>query len=169
MMLRGRKRSAEGGFSLIELMVVVLIIGILLAIAVPTFLSAQSSAKRRAATANVREALSAGRVVFADIGTFDSAAPRPFDQSALRAAEPSFLWTGEAGDSTAPNEISWKSVSSTEVHYAARSKGGDCFLIRDRVSGGAGGGTTYGKNVDAATCRAGDPTTYEPSSVAAGW
>ena len=44
----------EQGFTLIELMVVVLIIGILVAVAVPVFVSASANAKIRTCQANLR-------------------------------------------------------------------------------------------------------------------
>lgn len=150
-------------------MMVVFIIGVLLAIAVPTLLSAQERAKARVATSHARQALSAGRVLYAGVNTFDSAATVPFDLSGLRSTEPSLSWTVEGGESTGPEMVSWDSISSTEVRYAVKSKAGDCFLIRDSVSPGSDGGTTYGKNVAPPTCRAGDATSYEASSVAADW
>ncbi len=53
--LRARRdRDDESGFTLIELMVVVLIIAILIAIAIPTFLGAQNKAKDRAAQSSLR-------------------------------------------------------------------------------------------------------------------
>jgi type IV pilus assembly protein PilA len=48
---------SEGGFTLIELMVVLLILAILLAIAIPTFLGVTKSANDRAAQSNLNTAL----------------------------------------------------------------------------------------------------------------
>ncbi|MFM7616128.1 MAG: prepilin-type N-terminal cleavage/methylation domain-containing protein, partial [Actinomycetes bacterium] len=50
------KRIDEQGFTLIELMVVVLIIAILIAIAIPTFLGARQRAQDRAAQSSLRNA-----------------------------------------------------------------------------------------------------------------
>ena len=51
--MRNRVHTQQG-FTLIELMIVILIIAILVAIAVPVFLSARSNAQRRTCQANLR-------------------------------------------------------------------------------------------------------------------
>jgi type IV pilus assembly protein PilA len=61
-------RRHEDGFTLIELMVVVLIIAILLAIAIPTFLGAQNRARDRAAQSDLRNAITAAKTIATDHG-----------------------------------------------------------------------------------------------------
>jgi type IV pilus assembly protein PilA len=56
--------SAEAGFTLIELMVVLLILAILLAIAIPTFLGVTGSANDRAAQSNLNTALTNAKTVY---------------------------------------------------------------------------------------------------------
>ena len=61
-----RLNSEDRGFTLIELMVVVLIIAILIAIAIPTFLGARSRAQDKQAQSNLRNALTAEKTFYTD-------------------------------------------------------------------------------------------------------
>ncbi|HEX4904023.1 MAG TPA: prepilin-type N-terminal cleavage/methylation domain-containing protein [Acidimicrobiales bacterium] len=64
--LRRRLTKDEEGFTLIELMVVVLIIAILIAIAIPTFLGAQDRARDRGAQSDLRNAVTAAKTIATD-------------------------------------------------------------------------------------------------------
>src|SRR5437660_6034546 len=86
----------DRGFTLIELMVVVLIIAILIAIAIPTFLGARDRANDRAAQANVRNAFTATRIWYTDKQSYSAL---PADMATV---EPSLNWTTSALDAASP-------------------------------------------------------------------
>src|SRR5438067_8005628 len=70
--IRDRLNNDDKGFTLIELMVVVLIIAILIAIAIPTFLGARQRAQDRAAQSDLRNGLTAEKTVYTDNQTYDT-------------------------------------------------------------------------------------------------
>src|SRR5207248_8154043 len=71
-LIERRHKGQEEGFTLIELMVVVLIIAILIAIAIPTFLGARSRAQDRQAQSNIRNALLAEKTYYTDKQAYTS-------------------------------------------------------------------------------------------------
>ena len=68
--LKRRLAREESGFTLIEMLIVLVILGILLAIAVPSYLGFKDRANRGAAQANVRSAVPAVEAYYADHGNY---------------------------------------------------------------------------------------------------
>src|SRR5579884_2204624 len=91
----------DEGFTLIELMVVILIIAILLAIAIPTFLGARSRAQDRAAQSSLRNALTSADVAYANTNDYTQATT-----SGLSSLEPALSFVAAGTASTGPNSIS---------------------------------------------------------------
>ncbi|HJU02352.1 MAG TPA: prepilin-type N-terminal cleavage/methylation domain-containing protein, partial [Actinomycetes bacterium] len=127
----------EGGFTLIELMVVVLIIAILIAIAIPTFLGARTRAQDRAAQASLRNALVAAKSIYTDTQSYATA-----EAAGLATVEPSLTYKAKGAASTGQNDVSADGTTTNSNMWsaAALSASGTCFWIKDDVSSG----TTYG-------------------------
>jgi type IV pilus assembly protein PilA len=118
-------------------MVVVLVIGILLAIGVPTYLGARERAQDQAARSTLRSAQTTAAVVYTDNGTY-----RDANVANMRAAEPGFTWRGSNSASRDQDEISIAATrDGSEWGAATLSDSGDCFYIRLR----ADGSTLYGQ------------------------
>jgi type IV pilus assembly protein PilA len=115
----------EDGFTLIELMVVVLIISLLIVIALPTFLGARNRAQDVAAKSTVREALTAGRVVFSTEETY-LAATIPV----LQGIDNAVVWVDETTISSDPTIVS-RDITGGVLMLAAYSRAGNCFFLRD--------------------------------------
>lgn len=79
-------REKDRGFTLIELMIVVLIVAILVAIAIPTFLGQRKEAEDSAAKSNLRNALATEKAYYAG-----GAAAFTDDLDTLNAIEPSLF------------------------------------------------------------------------------
>ncbi len=126
----------EGGFTLIELMVVVLIIAILIAIAIPTFLGARTRAQDRAAQSNLRNALTAEKTYYTDTQAYTAVT------ASLDAIEPQLKYNGDTIPAN-DNEI-YVSASGGTVILGTKSASGTCFYIKD-VATGSGPGTFYAK------------------------
>ncbi len=136
-------RSDEDGFTLIELMVVVLIIGILLAIAIPTFLGARNRANDRSAQSNLRNALTAEKTIYTDNEVYTATDAAGI--TALSAVEPSLTWVGVAS-SYANRNVSAVSAAPQSVVLATQSATGTCWFVADIATPGTPSGTFYAQN-----------------------
>ncbi len=130
--LAKRSQDDEQGFTLIELMVVVLIIAILIAIAIPTFLGARQRAQDRAAQSDIRNGLTAEKTVYTDAQSYST----DTTTAGMKGVESSLDWGGKLTVVASADNLS---VCLTET-----SKSGTVFAIAD-VSSGANAGTYFAK------------------------
>src|SRR6478672_9901759 len=119
--LRARREDEEG-FTLIELMVVVLIIAILIAIAIPTFLGARSKAQDRAAQSNLRNALTAEKTFYTDSQTYSANAA-----SDIKPIEPNLVF--DNSDPTKGIVLSVNGTAGDTLCLTKTSASGQVFSV----------------------------------------
>ena len=121
----------ERGFTLIELMTVILIIAILILLALPTFLGARERAWDRAAQADIRNAFAAERAYYSDTLTYTTV---PAEMTAIEAAI-----TYVDGDTPLVSHVAYlhHHVIPNEIFVSAMSSSGTCWYLREIDGGGA--------------------------------
>jgi prepilin-type N-terminal cleavage/methylation domain-containing protein len=136
----------ESGFTLIELMVVLLIIAILLAIAIPTFLTVSGGARDRAAQSNATNALTDLIAYYQNAQNFGPGSATDL-ATAMGTAEPTFTWVNGANACTTTNASKCVSVQNFDVSsqsdYQAvvisvlSANANNCWFVANLQSGSA--------------------------------
>jgi len=123
-------RRDEHGFTLLELMIVVMIIAILVGIGVPTWAAARSRADESAARAVLSNGQRAVRSVLADADM-----PSTLTTVELASSEPAITFNDDATPAQAEdNEVS-VAVGAEYVILATHSRGDGCLAVREQLSG----------------------------------
>ena len=140
----------EGGFTLTELAVAMLVVGILSSIAVPSFLGARNNAYDKEAQASVNAALVAAQAHYAQYGDYSDSMTATCATSAnmpadLQKLDPNIDFITSATSSTGPRQVS---INSIEVFNSndeslgcqgffamALSRSGTCWIGRNTVEG----------------------------------
>lgn len=163
--IRKRLDRSEEGFTLIELMVVVLIIAILIAIAIPTFLGARQKAQDKQAQSNVRNALVTEDVFYVDAQVYTDV------NATLDLLEPQLDWgspTAAAAGVMAYVDDTTATLAQTLV-LSSTSASGTVFCLGKTATGVGVAGTFYSKTAGCnATHTAAEVAAWSPTTTG-GW
>ena len=154
----GRRQPAtsayepEGGFTLIELMVVILILAILVAIGLASLLGARTRAQDAAARSHARQALGTAKTIFQVDENYLAATI-----TALSDAEPALRFVASTQESTGPDVASVGALDAQRIVIAVYSRTGSCNYIKDEAVGSAGGTRYAAVEETSADCTADSP------------
>jgi type IV pilus assembly protein PilA len=130
-------------------MVVVLIIAILIAIAIPTFLGARQRAQNRSAQSNMRNALTAEKTTYTDTQAYTAVS------ATLSAIEPTLTYvtavpTAGTRQVYVATGTSSGGVANDTVVIGAQSASAKCYWLQD-VANGTSAGTLWSTTTSCTT------------------
>ena len=159
-------RDDDRGFTLIELMVVVLIIAILIAIAIPTFLGAQDRARDRSAQSDLRNSITAAKTVATDHdGYFLNDAEVELGPGDMPELEPAIVFTNTAADIEDGKQVLITTHTGGDAVTFVRKSASNTYF---GISVNRDGDVTYcSSTVSAAACD--DGVADAASFVSTGW
>lgn len=125
-----RHPESEHGFTLIELMVTVLILGVLISIALPTFMGARARAEERSAHVKLKESFTAAKVYFVDGDTFTG-----LDDVQLQAIAPELQANLVPAPGASPDEVSIRVANGRSLMLVTQAADGYYFCIAEDTTG----------------------------------
>jgi len=169
----GCEEGVESGFTLIELMVVLLIMAILLAIAIPTFLGVKGGAQNRTVQSDLTNAVTSAKAVYSNAGSYGTVASTL--ATTLHTSEPELTFVPGAVNTGAPHQISvLVSNDGLILLIAEESANSRCWYAEDNEESAAGNanlsnagsaqGITYGSGTPSSgNCNASDTPSSTPA------
>jgi prepilin-type N-terminal cleavage/methylation domain-containing protein len=154
----GQDQNRAGGFTLIEIMVVICVVAILVGIAIPAFLGSLRRAQDSASRSSLRNALGTAQTIFIDNQAYLATAAMV---TTLGTEEPSLTFQNDTTASTAAKQMSLATSASTAggtldtIILASKSGSGTCWYFRHVVTAEvAASGTFYATTGGGTACQA---------------
>jgi type IV pilus assembly protein PilA len=141
-----RSPGNDNGFTLVELMVVLMTMAILIALALPTYAGARQRVQDRAAQSNLRNAVTAAKTVYTDKADYFAA-----DNAKLTTTETSLTFVPKDTSSGTSKTVSVYpgAASPSQSWYGATfSDSKTCWYVWDNAAS-PNGGTWWAKRTSA--------------------
>jgi len=124
----GSEEGAEAGFTLIELMVVLLIMAILLAIAIPTFLGVTAGAKKTATQSDLTTAATSATAIYSKTQKFPTTATTKMTAE-LKATQTTITFKGKTTAPTAGKNVISVYRVTTNLLVMSAWDGAGCWAV----------------------------------------